>query len=265
MKQLRRYVALLLDDWIGWISTGLTLLTLLMGLFSEFTFFPSMLARISKEVWVLIAFISFTVANFQIFRKLERDGLHLKQVDNHISLSSGGIVFDASNEAHIPEEFLVHFEAQVLISGPRLTSVELFIASIEPDYLATNVSPADLELKVAELGATKHQSNVPLQNPFHLEKDTYKVLATAKIPFSVPDIEKELGSLASMREMTVTLGATHVGQRQRPVFQSVRCDLTSIHQTIEKDIATRIQHAERQNSIDGAHLVEAMKEYWTGK
>lgn len=165
------------------------------------------------------------------------------------------------DQSSLASEFVVHLNAKLAVScsGPA-TSVKCFIASVSPACLQEGVSASDIEVK---LHRGEGRSASSPENPFYLNPDEMidPIWLDADIPLETARIEKALGSLASLQEMTVKLGAQATGRK--PVFQIVECDLTGIHEHIEQDIASRIQHGTEQ-IFPGLHIVQVLKRYWLG-
>jgi len=230
-------------------------------------FFPYLGERLSldeslaKGIGGAIVLASFLMANFSLYTKLVKDkslGFEIIKVES-VSLI-GYLLSFSQDQASIEDTFTIHFQALVNISnsGP-VTSVRLFLRSIKPDCLEQGLSAGDIEVSLQHQPDPHHQT-VKLENPYYLKADEMKnIELVARIPFSTARVEETLGSLSSFTEMEVTIGAEQTGHK--PLYRSVHCDLTAIHQGIRREAETKIQHLQNTR-LSATQVLEVLERYW---
>jgi hypothetical protein len=179
----------------------------------------------------------------------------------HVTLKRGGIAF-AEREVRLEEEFVVEVTARVTLSNPGPpTSVAFYVTAIEPDCLKDGVSTADLKVAVEHKVDLRPLS--PRENPLRLEPDemTGSIRLRVMIPFSLAKIESQLGSLYSLKSMSVTFGARQTGRD--PILRSESCDLAEIHRQIEGIVEAKIQHMQGSR-LSARQMLDVVKRYWRG-
>ncbi len=182
--------------------------------------------------------------------------------EQYAGLDRGGITY-IRQEIKLEEEFTVELLTRTFISNPgSSTSVAFFVASIEPDCLQDGILAKGLKIIVQHQTDHRH-SPIPYDNPFYLKSEemSSSIQVRVKIPFNVSRIENKFGSLSSMQKIKVTFGAEQTGRK--PIFQSAIYDLSEIHQRIEEEAATKVQHLESQQ-LSAKQMLQVLKRYWHG-
>jgi len=215
----------------------------------------------TTTIGVGIILLSFVLANFSLYRKSVKKTQFSFDIikAEHTSLD-GNLLNFSQNDAYIEPTFFIFFQALLHLSnsGP-VTSVQFFIDAVEPDCLDGEMLPAEIEVSL-QTKLTQHHQAVDHENPYHLQSDEMKkMIFRAKIPFRTTCIEERFRSLSSFREMKLRIAAKPTGQK--PIYAHANCDLTSIHERIEGQIATKIGHLQN-TGLSSTQVLEIVKRYW---
>src|SRR3990172_9614084 len=192
----------------------------------------------------------------------QNPGVEFDIKEQHMGLERGGITF-ARQELRLEEEFIVELVARVFISNPGpSTSVAFYVVAIEPDCLQDGTLAKALKVTIQHQ-IDPHHSPTPQDNPLYLKSEEMNssILIRTKIPFSLSKIESKLGSLYSLKSISVTLGAEQTGRK--PILRSKSCDLVEIHHNIEEEVATKIQHIQNFQ-LSAKQVLQVLKRYWQG-
>jgi hypothetical protein len=266
VRQLGAYIRLLFDGWVGRISTFITLLSLFASLIPENTSpqVSAILSILPNEFYILILFLSFGLANFQIYRKFDKNSdLGFDVMETPQAHLKGEIIKFDGNNVSIEPTFVVQFNILVHLSNSgSATSVKLFIASVEPTCLQAGVSASRIEVSLRRQKAANYQAE-PLYNPHHLQADEMisGLRVIADIPFNTECIEKTLGSLSSFKKMKVVLGAERTGEK--PMLKSIDCEMTNTHKSINDLVVNRLQHAQTSR-LSAEQVLQVYRRYMGG-
>ncbi|VAW43147.1 hypothetical protein MNBD_CHLOROFLEXI01-2892 [hydrothermal vent metagenome] len=227
-------------------------------------FFPDLIklnGSLATTIGGGIILLSFVLANFSLYRKSVKEtkfSFKIIKVE-HTSLR-GNLLNFSNNEVHIEPTFFIFFQAVLHLSnsGP-VTSVQFYIDTVEPNCQDGEISPGEIEVTL-QTQPIKHHQPVEHENPYYLQSDEMKkILFNVEIPFATACVEEYFGSLSSFKEMKLRIAAKPTGQK--PIFEEAICDLTSIHEGIDEQIATKIGHLQNTN-LSSKQVLETIKRYY---
>lgn len=264
VSDLISYLKAVFLDGIQIIFTLFDVLGLVIYFFPGLDVILTLDLLLTRRIGFGIIFISFLFANFALYRKSIKcrkfafEELRVKSVNR----VGDWLDFNDSNVS-IAEQIVIDIEILVGISNlGSATSVRFFVDVLEPLCLSEQASFQDTPVRLTMPQVDQFQRASKLENPCRVNVDEMKTLRlTKRISFDFLCLEKEFGSLSAFTAMNIRLGAQPTGLN--PIYQSITCDLSHIHETIEEKVASKIQHLQSSN-ISGVKALGVIKRYWRG-
>ncbi len=261
ISDIGAYLKAVFVDGVQKIFTFFDAFGIVIYFFPKLSEWLSLNESLVRGVGGAIVLISFLLANFSLYRKLEKKTLLRFEIIKVQSVGVAGDLLSFNQEqASIADTFDVHVQALINISnsGP-VTSVSVFVSSVEPNCLKQGISPRDIEVFLLHQVSPNHPAE-ELENPYYLKADEMRnIQLKFKIPFCAALVEEKCGSLSSLTKMSITIGVRPTGQES--IYRSMLGDLTPTHRRIEGQIATKIQHLQNTR-LASTQVLDVLKRYW---
>ncbi len=268
--RLFQYLARLFDDWVGRVSTCLTALFLLSGLFSQYL--PSqLLEMVPRDVLIFLSFISFVVANYHIYHQANPAAqLDLRITDWEDPHIKGGGISIEGRAIWLEDSLPISLACRVRISNPGPpTSARLVVRDIKPECTSEAVPPTDIEVETFHLPKFPHQGTFEKSdNPCYLRQDeATTVLLKFLVPIELILVEQKCGALAKLTEIAGKLVA--IQPNEESVHSTFTVDLRIVHEAIESNVASKIGSlgiGNKRNCLPEAkEFLGTLKRYWNGQ
>ena len=217
---------------------------------------------LTRAIGGFIFFMSFLAANFMLYRRMARNDsseVELQLKEHQASLDKW--LNAANNRLSLFPQITVtiHVKLNIYNHNQRPTHVKLVVTSVDAEWELAG-KPSDMKVSVDRIIS---RSNTKSGNPFVLEPGEINddVRLRAELLFTVPE-ENGFEYLGQLSHLTVRLGAEQAGKK--PTTLEIKCDVVPIHQKIENDVTTRLQHSQNEGNIP-LQAVQILKKYWNVK
>lgn len=226
------------------------------------------LDRIAIIIGILTGIGAIISSVYLLYKRLSRRIINPPTISfevkgQHLGLGKGGILF-TQKELILQEELVLEMLSNIFLSSSgSSTSVAFTLLAIEPNCIRDGVTINDIKITIDHRISQYHSPTIQ-ENPYYTKPDetTNSLRLHANIPLSVSKIEKLKGSLYSLKELEISIAAEQTGRTK--IIRTNSYKLKNIHDSIESDVASRIQHIQNAQ-LSAENILRVLRRYWLGE